>query len=350
MRITRLEAWLVELKLTEPYVIAYDTVTSASNVFVRLHTDGPLVGHGCAAPDETVTGETPAGVLAALEQAAHTVTGLDPTRPALALATLRAALGYQPGPLAAAEMALWDLIGKIAGLPVWKLLGGVRDRIRTSVTIGIADERETLEQAARWLGKGFTSLKLKGGLDANGDAARVCRVRERAGPDVELSLDANQGFSVEQACAFLHGCARANLAYLEQPTPADRPDWLAEVQRRSSVPIMADESLLTPALALELASTRAARRFNIKLQKMGGLLAATEIDAIAAAAGIGVMVGCMDECALGIAAGLAFALARPNVRHADLDGHLALAGDPTAGTVACRDGWLLGSDRPGLGW
>jgi L-alanine-DL-glutamate epimerase-like enolase superfamily enzyme len=350
MHITRLEAWPVELKLTEPYTIAYDEISTAANVFVRLHTSGPLVGHGCAAPDPAVTGETPAGVLAALEQSAGVVAGLDPTRPAFVLHRLRTALGFQPGPLAALDMALWDVLGQAAGLPVWKLLGGVRDRIRTSVTIGILDERQTLEQASRWLGAGFTSLKLKGGLDPAGDAARVCRVRERAGPDVELSLDANQGYTVEQACEFLRGCAAAGLAYLEQPTPRDRLDWLAEVQQRSAVPIMADECLLTPAGALELASLSAVKLFNVKLQKVGGLLAAQEVDAVAAAAGIGVMVGCMDECALGIAAGLALALARANVRHADLDGHLLLADDPTADAVVCRDGCLLGGDRPGLGW
>jgi L-alanine-DL-glutamate epimerase-like enolase superfamily enzyme len=350
MRITRLEAWLVELTLTEPYTIAYETVTSAANVLVRLHTDGPLAGHGCAAPDPAVTGETPSGALSALQGAADILTGMDPTRPALVLDHARQALGEQPGPLAALDMALLDLLGQAAGLPLWKLLGGWRERIRTSVTIGILDEQQTLEQAGRWLAEGFTSLKLKGGLDPAGDAARACKVRERAGPDVELSLDANQGYTLEQAEQFLRDSARANLAYLEQPTSRDRPDWLAQVQRLSAIPIMADECLLTPAHALELASARAVQRFNIKLQKTGGLLAALEVDAIAAAAGIGTMVGCMDECAGGIAAGLAFALARPKVLHADLDGHLCFADDPTAGTVLCRAGFLYGSDRPGLGW
>jgi L-alanine-DL-glutamate epimerase-like enolase superfamily enzyme len=350
MRITRLEAWLVELPLTEPYTIAYDTVTSATNVLLRLHTDGRPAGHGCAAPDPAVTGETPAGVLTALQGAADSMVGMDPTRPALVLGRMRQMLGGQPGPLAALDMAVHDLLGQAAVLPLWKLLGGWRERIRTSVTIGILDEQQTLEQATRWLREGFTSLKLKGGLDPDGDAARACKVRELAGPDVELSLDANQGYSLEQAEVFLRGSAAASLAYLEQPTPRDRLDWLAAVQRLSAVPIMADECLLTPAHASELASLRAVGLFNIKLQKTGGLAAALEVDGFASAAGIGTMVGCMDECALGIAAGLAFALARPNVRHADLDGHLCFADDPTAGAVVCRDGYLHGTDRPGLGW
>jgi L-alanine-DL-glutamate epimerase-like enolase superfamily enzyme len=350
MRITRAEAWLVELPLTDPYTIAYDTVSSATNVLLRLHTDGRHVGHGCAAPDPAVTGETAAEVLAALHATADALVGMDPIRPAQILGQMRQVLGGQPGPLAALDMAVLDLLGQAAGLPLWKVLGGARERIRTSVTIGILDEWQTLEQARRWLREGFTSLKLKGGLDPTGDAARACKVRELAGPDIELSLDANQGYTLEQAEKFLRGCARANLAYLEQPTPRNRLDWLAAVQRLSSVPIMADECLLTPAGARELASLQAALLFNIKLQKTGGIGIAMEVDSIATAVGIGTMVGCMDECALGIAAGVAFALARPNVRHADLDGHLCFADDPTAGAVLCRDGFLYGSNLPGLGW
>jgi L-alanine-DL-glutamate epimerase-like enolase superfamily enzyme len=350
MRVTRLESWSVALRLSEPYTIAYETVDSAVNLFVRLHTDGRHVGHGIAAPDPAVTGETVQSAQAALEAAGPLVAELDPTRPALVREKMSAVVGPNPSARAALDMALWDLLGQAAGLPVWKLLGGARQRIRTSVTIGILDERATLEQARRWLGAGFASLKLKGGLDAGGDAERVRKVREATGPGVELSLDANQGYSVAQALEFLRGAEPAELAYLEQPTPRDRPEWLAEVQRHSAVPIMADECLRSPEEALSLAAGGVVQRFNIKIQKVGGIAAALAIDAIAAAAGIGVMVGCTDECTLGIAAGLHFALARPNACHADLDGHLAMIDDPTAGAVTLRDGWLLGGDRPGLGW
>jgi L-alanine-DL-glutamate epimerase-like enolase superfamily enzyme len=349
MRITRLETWSVALRLDEPYTIAYETVDSAVNLFVRLHTDGPHVGHGVAAPDPAVTGETLEDARTALEAAEAVVHGIDPTRPAQAVEQLSGALHDAPAALAALDMAIWDLLGQAAGLPLWRLLGGARERIRTSVTIGILDAQQTVAQARRFLGEGFTSLKLKGGLDPAGDAERACKVREVAGPGVELSLDANQGYTVEQALAFLRDAQRALLAYLEQPTPRNHPEWLGEVQQRTSVPIMADECLLAPEDALHLAANRLVRRFNVKVQKVGGLSAALAIDAIAAAADVGVMVGCTDECTLGIAAGLHFALARPNVRHADLDGHLALIDDPTAGAVMLRDGWLVGSDRPGLG-
>jgi L-alanine-DL-glutamate epimerase-like enolase superfamily enzyme len=349
MRITRLEAWSVRMPLSEPYTIAYETVESTTNIFLRLHTDGPLVGLGCAAPDPHVTGETPADVLATLEQAASALTGLDPTRPAAVWARLQQVLGSRPSCLAALDMAVLDLLGKVAGLPLWKLLGGARESIPAGMTIGILDEQATVEQARRWVGQGFTFLKLKGGHDPAGDAARVRKVREVVGPGVRLALDANGGYTVEQALAFLAGCGGVELEFLEQPTPRSSPGWLADVQRETPVPVMADEGLTSPWQALELAAGPQVNLFNIKLMKVGGLHPALAIDAIAEAAGIGVMVGCLDESALGIAAGLHFALARPNVVYADLDAHFVLVGDPAAGAVLCRDGLLYPGAEPGLG-
>jgi L-alanine-DL-glutamate epimerase-like enolase superfamily enzyme len=348
MNITRLEAWSVRMALSEPYTIAYETVDATTNIFVRLLTDTSLVGLGCAAPDPYITGETPTDVLASLKQAEEVLPGLDPTRPAFVWTRLRQVLGHRPSTLAALDMAVLDLLGKSCGLPLWKVLGGARNSIPTSMTIGILDEKETVEQARRWVTEGFTFLKLKGGLDAASDAARVRKVRETVGPDVRLALDANGGYNVEQCFDFLAGCGEATLEFLEQPTPREHPDWLAQVQRATNIPVMADESLTSPRQALELASLRV-RLFNIKLLKVGGIPPALAIDAIGEAAGTGVMVGCLDESALAIAAGLHFALARPNVRYADLDAHFALLGDPAAGAVTCQNGLLSLSPQPGLG-
>src|SRR5262249_23088661 len=273
--------------LSEPYTIAYETVDTAINVFVRLHTDTPLVGLGCAAPDLHVTGETPEDVLSALEQSASLLTGLDPLRPAAVYDRLRQVLGWRPSTLAALDIALFDLLGKACNQPLWKLLGGARTSIATSMTIGILDEKETVEQARRWVGQGFSFLKLKGGLAAEGDAARVCKVREAIGPDVRLAFDANGGYTPAHSLAFLAGAAGLGLEFLEQPTSREHPDWLGEVQRQSPVPIMGDESLATPRQALELAGGSLVRLFNIKLMKVGGIRPALALDAIGEAAGGG---------------------------------------------------------------
>jgi len=167
MRITRLDAWRVRLPLVEPYSIAYATTEVADNVFVRLETNSALAGYGAASPDLEVTGDTTDSVLAGLlTRAEPIVKGRDPLNMAAILRDLAAAFATAPSALAAVDIALHDLKAKIAGLPLWQLLGGYRSSIQTSVTIGILPEAETIDAARRWVEKGFSYLKLKGGLDA----------------------------------------------------------------------------------------------------------------------------------------------------------------------------------------
>jgi len=350
MKIAHLETWAVTMRLAEPYSIAYQQYDTATNIFMRLETSTGIIGCGCAAPDEAVTGERAEDVL---RIARHVIEpclrGADPFRSAMLLEDLKPRLRPYPAAMAMVDMALYDVLGHYAQLPLYKLLGGFRKAMMTSITIGILPKGETVAKARDYVRQGFRALKLKGGLDAADDIDRVLGVRAAVGPEIEMRFDANQGYSQTQAERFIAETETARLEILEQPTPRQQPDVLEKLSREAPIPIMADESLMNLKDALRLAKHERADMINIKLMKVGGIAEALRISAVARAAGLEVMVGCMDESALGIAAGLHYACSRPNVVYADLDGHFGLENDPAAGAVILHEGRLYPSNEPGLG-
>jgi len=349
MRIRHVEVSPVRLRLREPYSIQYETVEEATNVFLRVETEDGKIGWGCAAPDPLVTGETPEAAEAALREAADWLRGRDPLRISLVAHAIEKKLPRAPSARAAVDMALHDLLGKAAGLPLFVLMGGYRRSIATSVTIGIVALEETLRHARERVAEGFRILKVKGGKDWREDAEKVIALRRELPPGVRLRFDANQGYTAQEALAFLRRIGKGTLEILEQPTPARELLALQEVTRKASLPVMADESLLSLRDSFRIAARSLADMVNIKLMKVGGLVPARKANAVAEAGRLETMVGCMDESRVAIAAGLHFALAHRNVEFADLDGHLDLLDDPATGAPLLKAGRLSAPNLPGLG-
>lgn len=349
MKITNITYECLDLKLSVPYTIAYETIDSSVNFILKVETDNRILGYGCAAPDKIVTGEHPKEVEDALKSIIIPyLKGKDPFTYASILAELKVLLGNKSSSLMMVDMVLHDLISKKAEVPLYRFLGGYRNSIPTSITVGILPVEETLRQSHEFVQKGFSILKIKGGNNLEEDIEKMMRLHEKF-PEVTLRFDGNQGYSVEESVAFVEATNKIGIEIFEQPTRLEKEERLGQVMDRINIPVMADESLKTLKDVFRLAQNERVDMVNIKLMKVGGILEGMHINSVAKSAGIETMVGCNDECALGIAAGLHFALSRPNIHYADLDGHLDVVDDPFKGLFHLEKGVLFPTEAAGLG-
>ncbi|KAA2218348.1 MULTISPECIES: mandelate racemase/muconate lactonizing enzyme family protein [Maribacter] len=350
MKITKVSYERLDLELAVSYTIAYQRIDATTNFILKLETDGNWVGYGCSVPDMEVTHETPEDVQNALDSIIIPyLKNKDPFTFALILSELRTLLGKKSSCLAMVDLALYDLVSKKAQVPLFKFLGGYRSSIPTSITIGILNMGETVRQAYEYTAMGFSILKIKGGLNLEEDIAKMIRLHE-AFPHVKFRFDGNQGYTVQESIAFVRATSTIGIEIFEQPTKQESDEHLGEVTGQVDIPVMADESLKTLTDAFRLAQNERVDMVNIKLQKVGGILTANHISSVAKAAKLETMVGCIDECGLGISAGLHFALSRPNIVYADLDGHLDLVGDPFKNIFRLEKGVLYPTERYGLGY
>ncbi|MCS6907519.1 MAG: enolase C-terminal domain-like protein [Anaerolineales bacterium] len=349
MQITRAEVVPVELSLHQAIRMAHlPPIRSVTAIFVRLETRQGQSAWGCTIAHPQLSGFQPDQVLQVCQECAAKAVDLHPLNLENALAELAPLCADCPPALCAFDLAFHDLLGLAAGLPLYRLLGGYRNRIQTSITIPIASVEESVELARQFAERGFRIFKVKGGVDPDLDVQRIQAIR-RACPDFTLRLDADGGYSAQTALEVARALDGV-LEFLEQPTAANDLQTLREVTHLSPVRILADQSACGAESALQVAAQRAAHGITLKLATCGGIRAAYQVDAIARAARLATMVSCLIEPALLIAAGLSVALASPNVQYGDLDGHLVLSNDPSRAGFVLQDGWLIASEVPGLGY
>lgn len=326
----------VTLVPTHPFRIARSEHAAYHHWLVRLEHDGDE-GWGEAAPSRRY-GETAESVAGALAELLPLV-GDDPYALDAIERRLNGHLWENASAKTAISAALWDLVGKRHGLPLYRWLGLDLDRVPpTSFTIGIADPeamRRKVEAAEE-----YAILKIKMGFE--GDVAVLERIR--AMTDKPIRVDANEGWTRSGALARLAALEDLGVELLEQPVPAADRDGLALVSAATSIPVVADESCRTTADLTDLLGV--VDVVNVKLAKTGSIGEAVRLMTAARALHFGVFLGCMVESSLGIAAAAHLA---PLADWVDLDGHLLLSEDPFEGLRLEEGRVLPDPEAPGLG-
>ena len=351
MKIVKAEHFTEQMELTKPYRIAGITFYEVENHFVRLQAENGLMGYGSASPGEHVTGESMTDCAAALDRhLEERVVGKDLRRFPALIRGLQGVLADRPGALAAVDMALHDLAGKLMDAPLVDILGRCHQSLPTSITIGISSVEESLADAKKYLDMGFGILKVKIGDDLEEDIERLIKLRETAGPGVGIRVDANQGYSLEDLLKFHEKTKPLGLELIEQPLKAGLLDEMRGLPRDVRSICAGDEAIKNPRDALVCAhEPHPFGIYNIKLMKCGGVNPGLQMAQTAHLAGLRLMWGCNDESCVSIAAALHTALASPATRFLDLDGSLELGRDLFKGGFVLKNGMLSTTDAPGLG-
>jgi muconate cycloisomerase len=371
VRITSFREYRVDLPSRRVHNWASKMQTPiGSHYILRLEANDGLVGWGetpaiatWGGPHGMYFGETSSTVshvvrdylLPALE-------GQDVRQIGLCHRLMDRAIKGHPYAKAAVDLALHDLSGKAAGVPVYQLLGGkLRDSIPVCHSLGIMDVQAAVDEAIVAVREGVGTIKCKTGLDPARDVDLVRRLREALGPDVKLRVDANEAYpTARQAAQVTAEMEAYGILFHEQPVAGF--EELAEVARLIRVPVMADESAWYPRDILRLRELHAADILSLYYSKPGGLYRARQVADVAAACGFTCDIGGSIEMGIGVAANLHLGVSTEILHWASVcpvpnpDGKagVSTAGvyyldDVIAAPLRYEDGQLFVPDSPGLG-
>lgn len=349
MQITHTEIYKYTIPMV-PFTIATGTMAYAQNLFIRIHTSEGITGVGECSAFPMIAGETQATCFEMAKDFAtlwknKSASDIDTRLQELDLFT---ASNYTAK--SAFDLALYDIAAKAANLPLYQFLGGQRKAIESDLTIGIDTPEKMAETAVSFKEKGVRMIKVKLGKNATEDIERIRRIRQAIGTEIILRIDANQGWSYEDAVKALTALGEFDIQFCEQPMRKWNDELLPGLCKISPIPVMADESVFTHHDAERIIRNNACAYINIKFAKSGGIHEAIKINDVAEKNKIACMMGGMLESRVALTAKVHFAMAKNNIRFYDLDtcllGHLT---DPVTGGVTYKGMELQLSDAPGIG-
>ena len=352
MKITDIRLGKILVPLMVPFKTALRTVNSVEDIIIEIHTYTGNIGYGEAPPTGVITGDTTCSIIGAVkDHIEKSIVGKNIEDFEDLMITLNECIIGNTSAKAAVDMALWDLYGQLYNAPLYRLLGGRRKSITTDITISVNEPEEMVKDSIEAINRGYDTLKVKVGMNSQKDIERLASIREAVGRQVNIRIDANQGWKPKEAVYILRNMEDRGLdiEFVEQPVTALDIEGLKFVRDNVSIPVLADESVFSPFDAIKIMETKAADFINIKLMKTGGIYNALKICTIAEIYGIECMIGCMLETKVSVNAAVHLACGRGIITKVDLDGPILCSEDPVIGGSVFDEKLIVVSEEPGLG-
>ena len=352
MKITTVEAIPYEIGMRKPLIFASGQMTKADHVLVRITTDDGIVGIADVPPRPYTYGETQGSVVAVIETLfAPLLIGADPFARNVIGAGLARTVGNYTAK-GAVDIALWDIIGKSVGKSVHQLLGGFTSSVRVSHMVGFAPAQEMVDEALLYREKyGITSFKVKvGRRPVSLDVDACIALREALGPETDLYLDANRGWSASEAMSVARACAGLNMLFLEEPCDAHELLGRKRLVTDSPLTIMADESVPSLGDVARELTNGGASAISIKTARTG-FTESQKILGLCEGMGVDVIMGNQIDSMLGSAATVAFGAAfqHSSYRAAELSNFMEFGDYLITEPLVIADGRVAAPQNPGLG-
>lgn len=357
MKIQEIAIGYISIPLVTPFKTALRTVDSVNDLIVRITAEDGTQGYGEAPPTAVITGDTKESIEAAIRYyIAPAMKGMDLYDLPAVMDRMEHCLAKNTSAKAAVDIALYDLYAKLQKKPLFRLLGEkepdqVKTELETDLTISVNETEEMVRDSICAVEQGFRILKVKVGKGGSKDVERIREIRRAVGKNVCIRVDANQGWTREEAVSTIRAMEKEDLGIelVEQPVSYHDFKGMQYVTAQVDTPILADESVFSYEDAVRLMEEKGADLINIKLMKTGGIHEAVRICDAAQERGFHCMIGCMLESKVSVSAGVHLAAARSCVTMADLDGPSLCKTDPYEGGPVFQGPKIRLQEQEGIG-
>ena len=349
--IKQIEIYKSPIRLKETFVTSLGPLDFAENVIVIIKTNNGITGFGECSPFMSINGESMDTCYVVAQYLAKSLIGKNALDIEQCSLLMDKTIFANTSIKSAFDIALYDIASQQAGLPLYRFLSGTNNKkIITDYTVSIGKATKMANDAQKIIDNGFQFIKVKLGESKEKDIERIQLMRAKIGMDTPIRIDANQGWSVNDAIEILKELGQYNIQHCEEPIARWNYMEMKKVKEQSPIPIMADESCLDHNDAKRLIDLGACDMFNIKLGKSSGIFKAKKIIALANAAGMKLQLGGFLESRLAFTAAAHLALTSDNIIHFDFDTPLMFVEDPVIGGIRFDNkGMITVPETNGLG-